>query len=174
MPRIFVAFPLSQQLQEIILNWRKTYDDFPVRWLEGKNLHITLIPPWEEENPATIIEKLQSLKHKFGAFQVAFTETGFGSDPAKPRLIWATGPTPQELLYIKADSERLLDKQPARETFLTHTTLARFKPHDFKNFPTANLAKHISWSEQINSLVLMQSHRLPDGADYEILTEISL
>jgi hypothetical protein len=33
-------------LQKKILTWEKILKPLPVRWILGKNMHITLIPPW--------------------------------------------------------------------------------------------------------------------------------
>lgn len=174
MSRIFIALPISPELQESIHQWQKRYSDLSVRWLAGENLHITLVPPWEEGDVESVITKLQSLANRVGSFTVHFDTAGFGPDPKAPRLIWATGPTPQELLYLKKDIEKILNYTPDRKTFLTHLTLARFNPADFINLTNVSFIKQVDWVEQINSFVVMESKLLPTGADYTVLAEIGL
>ena len=40
MARVFVAVPISSELQKEILGWEGGFQKLPVRWLSGKNLHI--------------------------------------------------------------------------------------------------------------------------------------
>ncbi|HEY4519230.1 MAG TPA: 2'-5' RNA ligase family protein [Candidatus Paceibacterota bacterium] len=40
----------------------------PVRWVNGENLHITLMPPWHEKNVDAIISALEKLEGKFALF----------------------------------------------------------------------------------------------------------
>lgn len=51
--RLFIAITLSEELQKEILAWEVLWQkrlDSRIRWLAGKNLHLTLVPPWYEEN----------------------------------------------------------------------------------------------------------------------------
>ena len=48
--RVFVAVPISNELQEKILEWEKFFPDLQVRWILGKNLNITLTQQWGENN----------------------------------------------------------------------------------------------------------------------------
>ena len=59
--RIFVGIPISQELQGRILEWEDKHQEpifknqtnsknqisNPIRCVAGKNLHVTLAPPWE-------------------------------------------------------------------------------------------------------------------------------
>ena len=40
----------------------------PVCWVNGENLHITLMPPWHEKNVDAIISALEKLEGKFALF----------------------------------------------------------------------------------------------------------
>jgi 2'-5' RNA ligase len=60
---------------------------------------------------------------------------------------------------------------PHRKQFQLHTTLARFKPHDFSNFPTQKLDEPVHWSQPVTSFVIMKSELLSEGANYTVLHE---
>lgn len=182
--RLFVAIPISEGLQNQALNFRKNYKNLPVRWLSGKNLHITLIPPWYTHDIASVKEKLESLKGKMSAFNVKFENISFGPSLSEPRLIWASGKTPPQIIELKNLSEKALgeknlgekalNRQPENRPFILHLTLARFRPEDFQKFPIKSLDEKIDWVENINSIVLMESHLSQKGADYEILQKICI
>ena len=56
--RIFLAVDISEQLRRQVEEWREKYQDWPVRWLPSKSLHITLVPPWEESDEGRVVESL--------------------------------------------------------------------------------------------------------------------
>ncbi len=172
--RIFIAIPISKRLQEQVLNYQKFYSDLPVRWLEGKNLHITLIPPWEEENIAEIEKKLRLLENKLGEFEMEFNSVSFGPNKRNPRLIWVIGKAPGKIIELKKILEGVLNKPSERNNFLLHLTIARFRPEDFHNFPIKNINDKVNWKDTAKKFVIMRSHLSRKGADYEILKRYKL
>ena len=75
--RIFIGLPISIALQEKIDEWRKQYSNLPVKWLRGKNIHVTLLPPWYTED----IDKEKEILHSFkgmGSFSLSFQRVEYG------------------------------------------------------------------------------------------------
>jgi len=172
--RIFIAIPISEKLQKKIANYRDFYHGLPVRWLEGKNLHITLVPPWEEDDIDKVDKILKPLENKFGKIEIGFKNISFGPNPRNSRLIWATGKTPQKIIELKKSLEQVLNKPSKRKDFLLHLTIARFRPEDFKNFPIKKIDDKMNWQDIAEEFVIMQSHLSRQGADYEILKRYRL
>jgi len=174
--RLFVALPISEKLQAEIAAWEKKFSQLPVRWLAGKNLHITLVAPWEEaeENIPGILEILKNyrndpaLKNFPKITEIDFSKVRFGPSPFTPRLIWAEGETPAELTELKKTLGRVLNL-PDHRPFSPHLTLARFRPEEFNGFSIKELDESIDWTETFTDFVLMESRLLPDGADYRIM-----
>jgi 2'-5' RNA ligase len=52
--RVFVAIRASRKLQEEVAAWVSSHAKLPVRWISPENLHITLVPPWYEEDTKRI------------------------------------------------------------------------------------------------------------------------
>jgi 2'-5' RNA ligase len=187
--RLFVAIKISEELQEEILEWEKSWlsrfpegnrgssmtkSSGPVRWVAGKNLHITLIPPWEEENIAGVGAILKTLEEKIGPFEMVLEKVEFGPHFDNPRLIWAEGKAPKEIQDLKIKVENVLGRKPDSRPFKLHLTLARFNSRDFVRFPIKNLDEEVFWKQEVKSIVLMESQLLPEGAEYEVLEEIRL
>jgi len=173
MKRIFVALAVGEDLRRAAAAWENNNRHLPVRWLEGKNLHVTLVPPWREEDIDNVKDRLRMVMPT-NPFIMDFNSVRFGPTTRNPRLIWAEGETPQDLIVLKKEIERALGKEPAEQAFLMHLTLARFKPEDFGRFPVKSLNDQISWQEHVSGFVLMETHLSPRGADYEILESFSL
>lgn len=170
--RIFVAAAISSELQKEILEWGKEHEELPVRWLAGKNLHITLIPPWYADDIESVIEKLRTIKGQ--PFDIEFNKVTYGPGPERPRLIWAEGGAPAEIRELKIQLEKLLNKEPEKRTFTLHLTIARFRPETFVSFQVKKLDEKVAWHEKISSIVLMEAHLSSKGADYEILSRFTL
>ncbi|MDP2630697.1 MAG: RNA 2',3'-cyclic phosphodiesterase [Candidatus Uhrbacteria bacterium] len=172
--RIFVAIPISDELQQEIERWEQSFQKFPARWLLGKNLHITLVPPWYEEDIDGVIKKLSSIEMAHDRFVFDFFRVAYGPSVREPRLIWAEGETPSQLLALKENIERALNIEPEHRPFKLHLTLARFRPETFSLFPTKKLDEHVAWHQICDSFVLMESHLSRAGADYEIIKSFAL
>jgi RNA 2',3'-cyclic 3'-phosphodiesterase len=165
--RVYVAITLPTHLQEEILAFQKRYT-LPVRWIAGKNLHITLVPPWYCENLDEVKEQLQRLaKHR--PFDIALNTVTYGPSYSRPRVIWTTGPTTKDILSLQEHVESVLGAHHERQ-FRLHVTLARFNPERFR--PTQKINEPVSWRFTVDSVVLMESHLSSQGSDYEILHEV--
>lgn len=162
-----MAVPVSEKLRRKILNWQKKNKDLPVRWVKGKNLHLTLVPPWHEEDLESVKKSLMRASKKFDAFDLEFSKIEYGPSLKSPRLIWATGKTSKKIEKLKSTIEKVLKKEPEKRSFCPHITLARFNPQKFK--PHEKVEKQIDWEETVESFVLMESHLSKRGADYEFL-----
>lgn len=181
--RIFVAIKISEKLQNKIADWRLDFLSrnpgafFDLRWIEDKNLHITLIPPWYEDESGIekVIRDMRQATRNINPFEIEFNKATYGPEPRLPRLIWAEGTAPQKLLDLKSALEKIFSrhKNEYRE-WITHLTIARFKLEDFHYFSLKKLDEKISWREKIESVVLMESRLSPVGANYEAISEVPL
>jgi 2'-5' RNA ligase len=171
--RIFIGFKMPEKIKKRAKEWmgKRLFFDSPIRWVKEDNLHVTLVPPWEEKDVEKVIEKISSIKD-IKPIKVIFEKIEFGPPP-KPRLIWAIGRSEIEILKLKRKLEDILDKKDTRR-FLLHLTLARFNAKDFKNFRIKKLDEEIFWSGYLESFSLFESVFKKDGVYYKTLTEISL
>lgn len=173
MKRIFLAITLPETLQREIQRWQDGHGDLPVRWIAGKNLHITMVPPWEEAEVERVIHSVREAANGAGPFSVRFSRVTYGPDIKKPRLIWATGHTPMEMDLLAKKLRSVLPGNGEARGLRSHITVARFRPGDFKkiNHP---MEEAIDWRMEVRSIVLMESQLSSDGANYEIVKEFEL
>jgi len=171
--RIFVGIKISNILAEKIGKFRKT-QLFPVRWIEGKNLHITLIPPWYEEHPSKLTKILSGIQEEIGSFALHFIKVTYGPDPRRPRLIWVEGEVPDELLSLKKAVEKALNKRSEKRMYKLHLTIARFNPHDFKKFKIREIYEKVDWRMNVTSFQLFESKLHSKGAQYSVLDDFRL
>src|SRR6266540_3512422 len=99
--RIFIAIPISSNLQSVIRVWQKEHSQLMVRWVKGKNLHITLIPPREETDIKSLKDRLSQLRGRFKPFEIELREITFGPHQNKRKLIWAQGPATKQIIELR-------------------------------------------------------------------------
>jgi len=164
--RIFIGLPISEKLKEKIFAWQKG-QDFTWRWTPKANLHLTIIPPWneEEKNIPQILEKIQRAVFNLQPFIVHLRQITLGS---QKNIIWAEGQTPKEILELKNNLEKALGLPRPKRPYLLHLTLVRLKkPINFQ-------PQRINWSDKISQVILYQSILEPQGAIHQVLGEIDL
>lgn len=166
--RLFVGIAISEKLQQEIFKWRNVYMELlPIRWTKPENLHITLIPPWQDY-PNTVISKLKSLKN-ICPFKVNFSDITTGPKLKRPRLIWAFGKADSSILKLKSSLEEVLEQKKKEENFFMHITLAKISLPRKCPFEIKELQEKINWEEIIDTVTLYESHLLKNGSQYDIL-----
>ena len=172
--RVFIGAKPSPALAGIVNVWQQNWQNLPVRWLTPEQLHITVVPPWNERNAEEVMAILKPLTVNPQPIPVRFTKVSFGPSPLAPRLIWAEGLAPPELVALKDQLEQTLGLTPLRRPFTLHLTLARFRPEDFTSFPFHHLEEHVNWTDTLNSFALIESFLKPDGVEYQTLSTYHL
>lgn len=170
MKKVFVAIPISEKLQDAILKWEMDFSNLPVRWLAGKDLHITLISPWQEseENLTSVKKKLEVVKG-FRPFDIVFKRVNYGPSQFKLNLIWAENKPTRQILDLKDKLYQILGIPNTYTRWTMHVTLARFKPETFSSFPIKKLDEIVWWPEKVKSIVIMESYPL---SQYNVLQRI--
>ncbi len=159
-------------IEDEFLAWSENFIKLPVRWVNPKNLHITILPPWYESDLVSAKEKLKFITSKIKPFDIFFRSISYGPSRHKPRLIWAEAAISTQMLVLKDMIEQFFGIASDIRTTRVHITLARFRPEDFSRFSIKNLYEKIKWNERVCSVVLFESKLLPSGAEYDILEEV--
>lgn len=186
MKRIFVGISMPKELQEKVLKWQQKFsvrggsvfggqiiDSISqIRWVEPKNLHVTLVPPLGfAQDLRPLIDKLKMVESP--GFEIVFNKIVFGPSAKQPRMVWAVGPAQPALVKLKDSLQSALgfvDDMRGR-AYRQHLTLARLK--SFPPQQTSAIAK-VDWRMRVEKFVLYESKLLPEGADYEVLAEFPL
>lgn len=172
--RVFVAIPASKSIQDAVHEWRRAYRNLPVRWVAPKNLHVTIVPPWEEDDVDAVLDALRMAEGGVGLFALQYSLVRYGPTLREPRLIWAEGEAPDQLFVAKHAIERALSRNAGERPFRLHMTVARFDPARFPKFSVQDMKDAVSWAEEAKTFTLMESVRSPSGADYTVLGEFRL
>ncbi len=171
MPKIFVAIMSSLELRKTVIEWEAQHTEFPVRWLLPENLHVTLIPPWMEENVDAVAVSLRTLSGTIDSFPIYLNYLSFGPSPKNPRLIWAEGIASEKMTEAQHLLATTLRFRNLGRAIRFHMTLARFPGEEFETFSVKKLDERVRWEDTARTLALCESF---PNSQYEVRAEVSL
>lgn len=186
--RSFVCIELPDNIKESIQRFISELKglDKDVKWVEEKNLHITL--KFLGEEPITKVEKLKGVLAKgipdlkLSPFRLNLK--GFGGFPNldRPRVIWigleGEGVSQLKTLrdFIEAEARRI-DFSKEEKSFSPHITIGRVKVGKISSALKARLEKEENaefGDFLVREIILMRSQLFPSGPVYTPLATFAL
>jgi len=171
--RVFVALKMAPDIaQELAQIARPPLERFAVRPIAKDDIHLTLVPPWNEPAVPNAIETLRSAVEKHYAFTLEFRHVGYGPDPKRPRLVWVECAVSKELMSLHT-ALMLAFGQRDERLFLPHATLARIRGNGARVARKYPIDRDLALIQEITTVELMQSP-LPNGRGYKVLASLPL
>ena len=182
--RIFAAINLPEYIKKRILNWQEEWTSLPVRWTKKQSLHITLvfIGYAGDEEMLEVCQTAKETGRRHQPFEIELKRICFGPPGRSPRIMWLEGEENLALAELKDDFEgHLLDSNQSGynrkevRAFRPHITLARIRQREWRLMPSKpNIEKEVSLSFLVESIEVMESRLLRDGAEYVVLESTPL
>ncbi len=183
--RIFIAVGLPDAIKEKIGGLIEQFkaSGAAVRWVEPKNLHVTLkFLGWvEEERVSQVVELTEKAVRGKKAFCADLQ--GIGTFPAgrDPRIIWVGITEGGDNLKALAEELEKLFAQAGygseEREFSSHVTIGRIKERKGADKLREKMAafNEVKLGDApVASLQIMKSTLTPDGPRYEIIKEVEL
>ena len=183
--RIFLAINIPESLKEEMLQVQNTLPEIPCAWTSKENLHFTLVflgnTSDKELEEILLLAKGVGERHK--KFSIILSRIQYGSSRNVPRMIWAVGNAPEELVSLQKDLEKtfsastILHFIPEKRPYTLHLTLARLNGFELQTMEQDELPmidEEISWEIPANSFEIMESRLKRGGAEYSQLNSIKL
>lgn len=184
MIRLFIALKIEKEIQQ---KFNTIITDFKtkggkVKWVDAKNLHITLkfLGNTDVKLVDSIISQLHKSAKNYQATESNFTTLGGFPHLRKPKVIWADIDKNKNLIIEVAQSidnalsEINIEKND--KPFTPHLTLGRVKSYDELKPLTEYLSNYTFENIPItfDSILLIQSTLTQQGPIYRTLEEITL
>jgi len=180
--RAFLAIPLPRQLQDSISSiQRQLQTKIPdTRWVDPKNLHLTLhfFGEIAQETLEKIKVSVLSVKGCKRPFQVEVKGLGAFPNPHRPRILWLDlEPTDQLKQLHQNYSEALhqtgvfLESRP----YSPHLTIGRLRqPQPDLTDLFHSVGRRSIGMLTVDKLILYESHLRPGGAEHIPLLTVNL
>jgi RNA 2',3'-cyclic 3'-phosphodiesterase len=170
--RIFVALRISPDIALVLAQYGRDLEKFSVRHVAPADIHLTLVPPWNEFSTADTVEKLRRVADRFCPFTLTFRHVGYGPEPKRPRFLWAECVASKEIAEFRAALIQAFGQADERP-FRPHVTLARLRDKGRAIARKHPLDQDLALTQRIESIELMQSPP-PDGSGYKVLASVPL
>jgi len=170
--RVFVALKIASEIAQTLAQYGHVLERFPVRLIAPADIHLTLVPPWNEASIPQTIERLRRVAGQCGSFTLKFEHVGYGPEPRFPRLLWASCAATDALAALRA---ALLAEfgQTDERPFRPHVTLARIRNNGRWIARKCPIDQDIALTQRVDSVELMQSP--PPGENgYTVLASLPL
>jgi 2'-5' RNA ligase len=170
--RIFVGIKIAPDIAEELAQLARGLERFPTRFVPTEDIHLTLVPPWDETSIPDAIEKLRASLNAAAPFMLTFTRLAYWPNRRRPRLLCAECVATDE---IEALQQALLNAfgQTEDKPFQPHVTLARMQRGSRATAGKTDMDRELSLVQPIDSVELFQSRTQADK-NYQILASLPL
>jgi 2'-5' RNA ligase len=171
--RVFVGIKVSTEVAQAFAEFQRDLAGFPARLIRPTVMHLTLVPPWNTTDRASVENMLREALRGKIRFSILFEYVEYGPTMHRPRLVWAAGAPSEELTDLKKVLASTFGVKDEHPSFIPHVTIARFSEHDrivFKHHP---IAREIALLMPVQSVELFLSPPHV-GKSYEVLTSVPL
>ena len=165
--RVFVALKIAPAIAGELAQIARELERFRVRLIAPADIHLTLVPPWNEVSIPDAVAKLRRVADGFGDFELEFRHVGYGPEARRPRFLWAECAAGPELAQLHAEL-LLAFGQTEERPFRPHVTLARLRGSGAAIARKCPIDRGLALAQRIGSLELMQSPA-PGERGYKVL-----
>lgn len=170
--RVFVGLRVAPEIASQLAGLASTLQLPSVRLIRPADIHLTLVPPWNETSIPDAIAKLGDLACGLRPFWLPFEHLCYGPQRRRPRLLWAECATCDELDELRAalmEAHGQSDDRP----FRPHVTLARIRGKAASIAREHPMDQTIALRQRVETVELFQSP--PAGESfYRILASVPL
>jgi 2'-5' RNA ligase len=170
--RVFVGQKIAPEIASKLAECAAGLEKLSVRPIAPADIHVTLVPPWNETSIADAVAKLGRVAGSFDAFWLIFRHVGYGPEPRRPRLLWVDCAVDDEIAAVRTallDAFGQLDDRP----FQPHVTLARIRSNGLVIARKVPIDQPLSLTQHVESIELFQSPP-PGGRGYQVLASLRL
>jgi 2'-5' RNA ligase len=170
--RVFVGLKIVPEIAIQLVQLTAALQRPAVRPVAPADIHVTLVPPWNEASTPDAIERLGLVACRFHTFTLIIQHVGYGPQPRQPRLLWADCAASGEITALRAALMQACGQTDER-AFQPHVTLARIRGDGRAIARNHPIDQQLSLTQRIESVELFQSP--PPGENgYRVLASLPL
>jgi 2'-5' RNA ligase len=170
--RVFLGIKIAPETASQLAELARPLEGFPVRLVPSVDLHLTLVPPWNETSVSEAVEKLVAVASGLGSFLLVIERLRYGPTRRDPHLLWAECAASNELAVLRSALLRAFGQTDPRP-FQAHVTLARIPRKGRIIAQEKPMDDTLSLTQPVVSVELFQSP--PKGqSGYQVLASLPL
>ncbi len=170
--RVFVGVKITPAIADQLGRFAAVLAKPFARPVAPTDIHLTLVPPWNEASIPDAVAKLGRVVAGFGAFPLLFQHVGYGPQPRRPRFLWAECTAGDEISALRSALLQTFGQTDERP-FLPHVTLARIRAAAPAIARKYLIDQPLSLTQRVESVELFQSPP-PGESGYRVLASLRL
>lgn len=170
--RIFVALRIASDIAQELVEIARPLERFSIRPIAPADIHLTLVPPWNEAAIPDAVEKMGRAANLHPAFTLDLRHVRYGPTPRRPNLLWVECAIDAALVGLHDALLRIFGQTDDRP-FRPHITLARLRDSGTRIARKCPIDREIALKQDIRTVELMQSP-LPGERGYRVLASLPL
>jgi RNA 2',3'-cyclic 3'-phosphodiesterase len=170
--RIFIGLKMASEIAGKLACLAKKTESVPLRFVPEGDIHLTLVPPWNETSIPDAFERLRRALAGFEPFPLSFERLCYGPNHRRPRLLWAECAASPE---IEALQTALLEAfgQANERPIRPHVTLARIERKDSAMARRHPVDQRLTLAQPVRSVELFRSPP-PGMRGYQVVASLPL
>jgi 2'-5' RNA ligase len=170
--RVFVGLKIDPDVADLLAKRAHLIENPPSRFVARDDIHLTLLPPWDETCIGKAIKNLRAALSGMKTFTLVFTQLSYWPDRHHPHLLCAECLPSDDLRSLQ---QALLSAfgQTEDKPFRPHVTLARTQRRAKAAGRRSGLDEELRLVQAIESVELFQSGRDSDKG-YQVLASLPL
>jgi 2'-5' RNA ligase len=170
--RIFVGLKMTPEIAGSLAAIAERIESVPLRLVPEDDIHLTLVPPWDETSIPAAVERLSKAVSGFESFPLSFERLCYGPERRRPRLLWAECAASPEIETLQ---NALLEAfgQANERPFRPHVTLARIERKDSAMARRHPVDQTLSLVQPVCSVQLFRSPP-PGMRGYKVVASLPL
>jgi 2'-5' RNA ligase len=169
---MFVGIKVAPDIAEELARLVKPLEGLPVRLIPPADIHLTLVPPWNETDVSGAAERLRTAACGLPAFTLTFARLAYGPTRRRPRLLWAECVATAEVTNMHALLLAAFGKEDERP-FRPHVTLARLQGAGRAIADEHPFNHTLSFTQRVEAVELFRSPAKGEKG-YEALVSVPL
>jgi 2'-5' RNA ligase len=184
MKRVFLAIRFSGNafLEQYINDIQSNLMAERIKWVEAKNLHLTLkfFGPTEKKQLEMIQITLDKALKSQEKLQISFNKLGVFGSKYQPRVLWMGMENFDDIVKLQKQIAIALEDvgiYADRQNFVPHLTIARIKQLQSKKYFQSVVERFKEFDSEpiiINRIYLYESILRKAGPEYRVLSEYKL
>ena len=170
--RVFIGLKVAPEIADELARLAKSIEQPSVRLIAPADIHLTLVPPWNEPSIPEATEKLRRVTGRFAAFRLTFEHVGYGPQKRRPRLLWVSCAAGDEIARLHAALREAFGERDERP-FQPHVTIARMREKGFAIARRHPIDQPLSLRQRVETVELFQSPP-PGASGYRVLASLRL
>ena len=165
--RVFVGVKIAPEIASQLARLARELEQAPVKLVAAADIHLTLVPPWNETSISEAVEKLRVTVGRFSEFALTFQHLSYGPQPKRPRLLWVECAASNEITTLRVALLYACGQSDERP-FRPHVTLARLRGNGAAIARRHPIDRELSFTQQVEfsrtvPVAASRRKRLPDS-----------